>query len=197
MKELDPGLEQLLKFKSYEELNQEERDRVEQHCSPDEYARFRLIISEGKAIHSNPSPKVREELLQKMQAQQNRTSPLIAWAGNKVPLWQAAAACLMLLLASQLFMKKPAVNGEPRIVYQRDTIEQIKVLHDTIIQTLYTVQPAVATVFDSILPTALPDSNPIAAVPRRTLYTDSSYQSRPGRSIMEDSSLLRLTMEVY
>jgi hypothetical protein len=201
MDKMHPELERLLQQKTYEQLSPEEQIWVEAHCSPEEYRQFALLIrAASHPVETGPSPQVLNNLQAAMKAKQRRAFPLKYAMGSKIVAWQAAAAMLILVFATHLFTKnslKQDVNTSPQIVYQIDTIEQIKVLHDTIVQTIYAVQPAIAAVLDTFTPASVLQTNP--AILAKTTPIDlepARIGQSLGHSIRDDSILMRLAGEV-
>ncbi len=124
IEELPDWLYNLLCHKAYEELDSSEKERVNAWMEEETYTDFREIIRMGRVEESNDGRK--EALLAAFDAR-----PTVLWKRH-VPLWQAAAALVLLLCVSWVFLwiGKPEVRE--KVVY----IDSIK------LDTVYIEKPS-------------------------------------------------------
>lgn len=115
-------LENLARRKSFDALDAEERARVLAEMPREAYEQLRAILLAAPALDAGiqAPAALRERILAGMP----RPSPRPAFFQRRVPLWQAAAAATVLLLAAAVCRKPDrADNGHAPVVQVRtDTV---------------------------------------------------------------------------
>lgn len=100
------NIEILAQQKSFDRLSPAERAEVLAEMSADEYEQLRLTISTLRNMDTDvrPTPLLRERLLSRLAERQR--PPRLRWHSRPVPLWQAAAAALLVGGAVAFFFPK-------------------------------------------------------------------------------------------
>lgn len=159
---MNDKIETLLRFKSAGQLDEAERAEVLEEMTLAEYERLHRAIAvlPGLDADAAPPPALRERLLAHGRKNGYLRAPRYNWWKRRIPLWQAAAACMALVVAGYvIYCAKAPVSVEKsieKIVYQRDTVNKTDTvwLRRTVVRYL---RPAPsgpsAEVADTLLPT--------------------------------------------
>lgn len=125
---MNDRIEALLRYKSSDQLDDAEQAEVLAEMSLSEYDllhRARIALHKLDA-DAAPAPALRERLLAHGRAKGYFQNPSARWWQHRIPIWQAAAACLLALAAGYFFYEGRVLPGQEKItekiVFQRDTI---------------------------------------------------------------------------
>lgn len=122
-------IESLARQKDFFQLTAAERTAVLSEVTEEEYEQLRLMLStlRGMDAEARPSPQLRERLLRHMA---EAGQPRLPWHRRPVPMWQAAAAALLVgvAVAACFFPKKSPHPVEPLVL----TRTEVRVEHDTV-----------------------------------------------------------------
>ncbi len=128
-------IEALAHQKGLFQLSPAERAEVMSEMTEEEYEQLHLTLS---TLHSmdddaRPSPLLRERLLRRMA--EEAAQPRLPWYRRPVPMWQAAAAALLVgIVGAACFFQKKSL----RTVETHVAPVEVRVQHDTIWQTQWT-----------------------------------------------------------
>ena len=124
-------IESLARQKNFSQLTAAERTAVLSEMTEEDYEQLHLTISTLRSMdaHARPSPQLRERLLRHMA---EVAQPRLPWHRRPVPMWQAAAAALLVgvAVAACFFPKKSPRSVEPLAEGRRETAVQVQ--HDTV-----------------------------------------------------------------
>lgn len=119
---------------NWEGLSAAQQSEVLQHMSKGEYQNLHEHLQAIQELDAEIMPPLhlRTRLLQHL----DKTSLLETKRLQvNIPLWQAAAAVVLAILATYYFTPNPVLSPQPEVVYLRDTLVQEKVVwRDKIIE---------------------------------------------------------------
>jgi len=145
------NLEQLLRERPFEALSLHERAEVLTEMSAEEYRRVREValladraLSDGPAL-PKPNPQTKALLQARLRSRQHTTSVVRHLLDYRMPLWQAAAAA-MLLVFTLHWAQKPQ-SGLPGYQDQAALLAD-STLHDTALRTSF--DPQEDTIFSRL-----------------------------------------------
>jgi len=180
----------LVQEKSFEQLNSEEREQVLAAMSEAEYTRLRAVLLTAPALDAEvmPPTRLRAALLQQFMQQAPPPEPRQAWLNRPIPLWQAAAAVLLVVGAFLFIRPERSIEAPPAVV-------QTVIRADTVFQERIVWKERVVVRYKTVSQTNVP---PIALEvfwPLRDSVSTSSpnEESEPvsGVSIARQPELLR------
>lgn len=114
-------------YQSWEKLSVNQQKEVLTQMSQSEYQNLHEQLRSICDLDADilPPPHLKKALLAHLEAQPQPTS---RWLQVKIPLWQAAAAVALGILATHYFVPDNVVVAKKEIVYVRDTLIQEKVM---------------------------------------------------------------------
>lgn len=119
------NLEQVLKNKSYNDLDADEKKWIDQQYSKEEYNAMRMTLLESISVfrkeQTKPNPEIKSGLMQRLQ-QNKKAEPINPFFTYRIPAWQAAAAFAMLLFFFPQIKDSPPGDPEQIFIYRTDTV---------------------------------------------------------------------------
>lgn len=114
-------------YQSWENLSVNQQKEVLTQMSQSEYQALYEQLQGIRKLDAAilPPLNLRNNLLAYLEA---RPQPVKKWAQPKIPLWQAAAAVVLGILATHYFVPNVVPVPEARVVYVRDTLLQERVV---------------------------------------------------------------------
>lgn len=114
-------------YQSWEKLSVNQQKEVLAQMSQSEYQNLHEQLRSIRDLDADilPPPQLRRALLEQVEGRPRLASK---WLQIKVPLWQAAAAVVLGILAAHYFTPDNVVVAKKEIVYVRDTLIQEKVM---------------------------------------------------------------------
>lgn len=111
----------------WEELSAEQQNEVLAQMSRAEYQNLNKHLQTIQKLDTEilPPTRLRTRLLQHLDDDPHVEKKVVQ---VKIPLWQAAAAVLVAILATHYFMPKHVLSPQAEVVYVRDTLVQEKVM---------------------------------------------------------------------
>jgi len=114
-------------YQSWENLSVNQQKEVLTQMSQSEYRNLREQLRSIRDLDADilPPPHIKKALLEHLEAQ---PQPASRWLQVKIPLWQAAAAVVLGILATHYFVPNIVPVPKARVVYVRDTLLQERVV---------------------------------------------------------------------
>ena len=133
--EIPIEIEQTIANLEYCDLSKEDKHRVLQYISKEDYAVYRKVILESKQYYQNskvaiaPKIETKKMLLAKFGQKTEKAGFAIGlWQliNFRIPSYQVAAALVLVFAVALMYDKQPELPSD--IVYLRDTVEVIKTI---------------------------------------------------------------------
>lgn len=120
-------LEALLKSKSYQELQGDDKSWIDAQYSAQEYTALRNTFSKSSQVlrqdQTSPSPAIHSRLRQKLREnKQEQPAKVTALYAYSIPAWQAIAAIAVLLFFIPQLQQQQMPDKEKIFIYQTDTV---------------------------------------------------------------------------
>lgn len=194
-----PDITSFAAQKAFAELDPEQRAQVLAEMPSEEYDRLHTLLRAARSLDADvaPPPALGERLRARMaaQAKPGSTAFPLRLLQFRLPVWQAAAAIVLALLAGRFFsadktVEVPQIVVETRVVH--DTIFQEKTLWKERLVLRWRTAPVAMAAPDSIRFDAAPMGNDplLLAQPARPMDLESNPAS-VGVRLSEQPELLQ------